>query len=442
MSEPQAPIGNADHSDPDNPIAIPSWELLNYLSLRAAQIVDDRARQREERRAKNLTLILAVLSVVGIGAAVALVNNAIHSEIASKFQNVQGATDTKNAALNREVSEKLGQFKAELNLFQEELHLRLDSSEQRLTSALSSEGKQIADLRPELDRKIEVGSTRAVGSQVAALNDSLHTEVNYQSLARIALGLDVKRNYSPAERDEVVSLLRQLKGTPVIARPEFTAILERIVNRFHLSRQKEAMDEIDSLLGDVVSQNNAMTRIMIEDYGLRVIGSHNTLAEEAPVVARFQRYLGKASSVGSPELEFLWDMMLEAKGADRGDLRPNPRLAEAIQYLAPEDARFLVIKLIAFSVPASWSHIRSFESEQLAHYAKAVRKSYASPLKRIVASLGPEKFAAGLAEFVEQMSSDKTLDEKTQQEILAIAKELIGETDELKEEPKKTSGRH
>lgn len=441
MPEPPAQGGTPDLPDTNNPLAIPSPELLNYLSLRAAQMVDDRARQREERRAKNLTLILAVLSVVGVGAAVALVNNAIHGEIASKFQDVQRATDTKNESLNKQVTDKLGQFKAELSLFQTELHLRLDSADGRLTSAVSSEGKRIADLGSELDRKIEVGSAHAVGSQVNALNDSLHAEVNYQSLARLALGLDVKKNYSPAERDEVVSLLRQLKGTPVIARPEFTAILERIVTKFHLSRQREALDEIDSLLGDVVAQNKEMTRTMIDAYGQRVIGSSRSLGEDAPVIARFQRYLGKASSVGSPELEFLWGMMLDARNADGSDLRPNPRRAEAMQYLESVDARFLLLKLIEFSIPKSWTHIPTFESEQLARYAKAVRRAYAAPLKRIVVSVGPKAFAEGIAQFVAQMSSNRDLDEKTQQEILAVAKELMGVTDEPKEEPKKTSGR-
>src|SRR5262249_54035228 len=154
--------------------------------------------------------------------------------------------------------------------------------------------------------------------------------------------------------------------------------------------------------------------------GRRVIGSHRSAAEDGPVLARFQRYVSKAAGAGSPELEFLWGMMLEARNADGGDLRPNPRFAEAMQYLDGDDARFLLLKLIQFSVPKSYVNVKTFESDVLARCAQTVRKAYAPSLRRMVESLGVDAFARGVADYIRQMSADRSLSKETQEEIAAV----------------------
>ncbi len=69
-------------------------ELLRYLVDRAADMVDDRAKERERRRAETARWLLGVIGLVGLGTLVGVTNNMIQSGVESEFETVRADLDT------------------------------------------------------------------------------------------------------------------------------------------------------------------------------------------------------------------------------------------------------------------------------------------------------------------------------------------------------------
>jgi hypothetical protein len=155
-------------------------------------------------------------------------------------------------------------------------------------------------------------------------------------------------------------------------------------------------------------------------YGMRVVGARRPLSDMGDTVSRFQRYLGAAPRVGSPELEIFWDMLYHTKQADQGQFRPDARAADALRFLSDKDQVFFFVKLLQFSVPESWTSKPSFKSAEMARICALVRAAYADSFKQRIADLGDATFAEAVA----KVTANRHLEGDPLESVMRIAKEL------------------
>ena len=375
--------GKADEQNAASLSGLSGVELLRYFSMQASEIVDARIRTREEQRAKKTAMLLTILGLVGVSGIIALVNYTIGSQVEERFAKKEEQFKQQDITLRRFVDDSLHRQ-------QEFLDLKLSTLKESTVRTLDSQGEilkqqenRVMSLAPELDVKVHTEAARAMGLQVDSLKSDLRTEVDYQRLNNLALGLDLKDRFSNSERDAVVDMLRRLKGSEVVSRSDFKEVLRKIIASFHAASQGDYIDEIDNILGDVMRDSSAIVEVMMNHYGHRVIGSRHPVTEIAPLTSRLQRYLDRGSRFGMVEQQMFWELLLDVKSSKTGEVRKNQQAMRALRFLDPREQTFFFVKLAEFSIPDLYTTEPTFESTEIARVCKGFKDAYVHELHDI-----------------------------------------------------------
>ena len=313
--------------------------MVEYVSLKAARVVADELRDREERRLKRLGVTLTVISVAGISTLLALVRYTIDDQVDKRFHSA------------------------------------------------------------EINATIAASASKAVDARIV----SLQRELDFQALNVLAFSLNSETSFSRTERDAVMNLLRRLKGAEISDRSEFQSVLQKVVSSFDSAALENEIDEIDRLFGDKMLVSEEVVGILTDHYGRRIAGSRRSISEIEPLVASLRKCLTLESHFKNPEKEIFWELILNIRKAQDGEKAADnsKTLLESLRYLAVEDRVSFFTLLLRFSVPETWAKRNNPEVVAMQNMVNAICARFKPEIARVAVTIPREAYIKGIDSFLE-----------------------------------------
>ncbi len=277
--------------------ALGSIALVELASQKAARIVSDEIIRREDQRAKRTTMIFSILAVIGISGVVGIIG------------------------------------------------IRID------TSSREAIDEKIATLDPIIEDKVRLAVENGIGGVRTLLEENERLE-NF-----LALTEELEEEpYIPVQtREAIMAHLRELSAVPrITSQDRFLSGLDTVIEQFASYSQSEQLNEIDSILGNLLKTRQENSLWFANHYGQLIIGSPYPLDRHTADLDRIQKYLEAAHSYQYPEIKVLWELLIEFKrtGNEGNDI--TDKLVESTGDLKDEDEANLLNDLFNYSDPDNW----------------------------------------------------------------------------------------
>ena len=210
LREPEVRDEIAKRNQSPRELVVSNESLVEYVIERSTSKVAQQVLEREERRHRNWTIVVAILGVVGVAGIAAAINGLI------------------NRALTSEATEQIIE-----NISRTQLD------------------KVIGELRHQI-----------------GLQDS------YQQLTYLAFSLDFKDGFTRQERDTVLALLEEVsEEESVLQRPEFALILEKLVLSFASADQLHHANDILDLYRKYILDRRDIAIYLVDLFGRHLLHS-------------------------------------------------------------------------------------------------------------------------------------------------------------------------
>lgn len=119
-----------------------------------------------------------------------------------------------------------------------------------------------------------------VSERIGELREEIRDQAIYQQLTYMAFSLDFKTSFSSTERDLVMSLLGQAAASETLrARADFPVILEKLIDSFSSAAQDAHIDDLYALLSHEILKINGACQTLAQHYGRRLLHAEATKAD-------------------------------------------------------------------------------------------------------------------------------------------------------------------
>ncbi len=313
-------------SNPSSPtprsetFAVETTALIDFISAKVCRGVSADIIQREERRGKRNALIFSVLGLLGLSGVTGVVS-----------WRIEAAAD------------------------------------ERLTAAL-------IDLKPT----ITTIAAREVSQQISEVERRLQENDMLQEFIEVVGRLrESKDGFSQALRDDAMIRIRGIAAIQRLAAgSRFVGAMRDVVERFAAAGLDQAVDEIDSLVGESIKRDDTIARTLGDHYGENVIGSPVGVERNTEQIARMQKYLYASTVAGYPEKQKMWELFIEFKRQQFADGPITGRIVESLDDLNEADRDNLYRFLGLYSAPENWQKIVNQEGREMERLVQALFDVY------------------------------------------------------------------
>jgi hypothetical protein len=296
-------------------------ELLVELSAnRAAKIVSEELRKREEQKSKRITLVLSIVTLIGLSGLYGAVSLQIKSAVVNSIQTeISKLTPIIEEKSNYFVQQQIGEVQK--CLFENEL----------------------ADDFVELTRKL------------AEAEDSFSNDLRDTIIDKIIQISKVKR---------LTKQQRVIDGIGIV------------VDRFARASLHSQIDKIDEVIGEMLVLDSKPARDLADHYGERIIGSPYPVERLETETGKIQKYLEASSGHGYPEKRVMWKIFIEFKRNKLQKSDTLTKLVESVSDLDAGDKRVFFRYLTLYSNSKNWQKIETQEGRELERLVTALYSIY------------------------------------------------------------------
>ncbi|MCA9237133.1 MAG: hypothetical protein KDA44_16780 [Planctomycetales bacterium] len=320
-------------------------DLLDHLAERAAQTARAELLAREERRNRTIATVIALLGLVGVGAVM--------------------------GGLKLLVAQEMEQIQQDVDEVQAYYETRIDAQLERLSESTRSEVR--AEVLAELGKELgDVKRQLALNSQFEE-----YSELAGQLIEQLSGVHRAHDRYVATVLAESMAAIRAVAAQPELtSRSRFIVVTRQIVDVLVRFNRVAEIDELDTLLGDVLRTDPELTKALADHYGQLVIGSPLPLSEQAEHVARLETYAEAAAHTLHAEKQLVWQLFLEFKRNDFRRSAATDGLLESSQDLPPANREQFWFDLCKYSDPTLWLLEPDQQGRQMQRLMEALVQHY------------------------------------------------------------------
>lgn len=350
--------------------------LVDYVALKSAELASDKLQTRDDQRARRFGLALSLAGLIGF------------TSISFILQSL----------VSQRVTEQGTELQVQLERLEDDLETRLQQAETRLTSSLDNrlrtlteavtvqvdaQTEKVAELEPRLEDTIERQASKAVGAEVTLLEERLEREVAFQQFAYLALSLDIKTEFSRAESEAVLGLIRQLAPHPdIVNRDEFPVLVEKCIDAFAQAGLTSHIAEFEELLEPTIQRSQGILHTFIAHYGRRAAFYDAT----AEATERFIKYAQAGDRFSLQPLVLAYRLLLQTK-KNVSDAEAMESLLLQAAFLDEEATAVFLVELHSLSHQAFWQGRTTYEGGVATQISNRLWKTYGPQLEALEAAL-------------------------------------------------------
>ena len=316
-------------------------ELIDYLVEKTSSTANAELLRREERRNRRMTILLSILTAVGIGGAVGAVKmlikdqmHSLHAQVDTMYQDIEQHVDTRTDMLEANFAEQV---------------------------AVAVE-KQV---------EVKLGEVRTMFEQYKL----------YQEMLAIAeiIKVDVSNDKFPEEQlMKIQELLEQLADAEsIISQPHFLEAIKIVMDLLVRTDRNTEIDNLEQLFRQVLVTDSKVALDLTDHYGQVIISSPYPVEKLQNEFEALTRYARTSRELNYPEKALMWELFVAYK---RSQYVPNATtngMVEMVQDLNDADTRNFCYHMFLNSHPLHWMNKPDQEGRELARLVTSLLDNYA-----------------------------------------------------------------
>lgn len=284
MSEQQQANTNSNQATEKGRLQLSDSEFVKYIAETAAQICDEKTKKREAVYRSIFGIVIGFLAIFGY----------------TNLANLK--SDTKSlvfAEIKPTISDEVKQF--------------FENNRERLT-----------------------------GERFKLLEAKIEEQIQLSEFVRLAAELNNREeSFTKGERDAAVEFLKRLsKSKEIRSSQQFKLASSYVLRAFAQAGLDENIDIITNAIDDVISSDPEACEILVQHYGMRVIGAVSISPE---LNAKFDKLAKQARIHGLQSLTFPFEIMREYKKAP-GPVNSQVELVwQEVRHLEPKEKAVFIV---------------------------------------------------------------------------------------------------
>ncbi len=322
-------------------------ELIDYLVEKTSSTANAELLRREERRNRRMTILLSLLTAVGIGGAVGAIKMLIRDQMSSLQVQVED--------------------------IREEMVRYIDEQAQTL------EGR--------FREKAEAVVVKSVDEKVGEVRVLLNQYKHYQEFLALSemIASEVENDKFPEKPlQATLQLVDQLAAAEDITRqPRFLEAVKIVIDLLVRTDRKSEIDKLEGLLSEVLVTDSKISLDLADHYGQMIISSPYPVEELQQEFETLTRYARSSRELNYPEKALMWELFVAYK---RNQYRRTPTtdgMVEMVQDLNEADTRNFCYHIFLNSHPLHWMNNPDQEGRELARLVTKLLEDY-SNLRQLV----------------------------------------------------------
>ena len=179
--------------------------------------------------------------------------------------------------------------------------------------------------------------------------------------------------------ERLMAVLEQLAQSPdrLSRKDTFPTLLATVVDAVTSAERMADVDQLDALFRAVLTTHPRSTRMMVDYYGIAVMGSLLPLTSQPEErLAKLQIYAEAAHEQGQRHLFVAWNLLLEFQRNDFQANAATDNLVESIDYLDEDETRNLYAHLAIFADPSLYQYSLTPEGVALGRKVQQLLDEY------------------------------------------------------------------
>lgn len=196
---------------------------------------------------------------------------------------------------------------------------------------------------------------KAVESKLEARTGNISESLDFARFYTLTLKLELGTEFSPDDRDAIMSYLRKAAGKGDIRQsPEFRAGLFQVTRAFAAANQAPSLDEIFSLFQREVLASPPLVESLLHHYGQDIVGRTTAPTDDASLKT-FESLERVSAASKVPELALYYRLLLDFKRLPEASGQVREIIGRVIDLNETDLARF-VFELLTHSRAENWQN--------------------------------------------------------------------------------------
>ena len=315
-------------------------ELIDYLVEKASSTTNAELLQREDRRNRRASILMAMVGAIGIGGVI--------------------------GALKLFVKEEMERVEKHMTSVAAELESYVDSKAQQFEKEMSVQVDSIVKQQVEQ----QVGQVRTLLEQYKSYQELLaQSEIIQDELA--------EDKVPDSSIENAVKLLADLAlAETIVSQPRFLEATNIVIDLLVRMDRHSDIDVLDKLLGTVFVTHKDISLNLTDHYGQVIISSPYPVEKLSTEFDALTRYAQASREMRYPEKALMWELFVAYK---RNGYQRNPTtdvMVETVQDLNDDDTRNLCYHMFRNSHPLHWMNRPDQEGRELARLVTSLLDNY------------------------------------------------------------------
>lgn len=317
-------------------------ELIDYLVEKTANTANAELLCREERRNRRLTVILSILTVVGVGGLVGALKMFVNEQMVAVREQADSIAGDLEAYVDRKT-----------NLLLKDLNGRIET---------------------DVNAKVE--------EEVGQVRNMLQQYKQYQEFLALSevIKAEVENDKFPDKALETsLSLVEQLAQAESITRqPRFLEAVKIVIDLLVRTDRKSDIDKLEAELSHVFVTDSTISLDLADHYGQVIISSPYPVDELQHEYETLCRYARASRELNYPEKALMWKLFVAYKRTGYVRSPTTDSMVETVQDLNEADTRNFCYQIFLNSHPLHWMNTPDQEGRELARLVNGLLEDYSN----------------------------------------------------------------
>jgi hypothetical protein len=329
-------------------------ELIDYLVEKAATTTNAELIEREERRNRRSTVVLSVVTFIGVGglmgAARLFIDNAVQQRTAEFREQITGNAEQ----LERRIAA---------------MHLESQTFQKLMND-------QMTALSQGMEQKVKqhVAEEASRGLLLLKQREQFHSLKQFVS----EIKEKVAENQFPENLlTAAIDIANHLGEAPTITvEPEFQNMIETLIDLLVRSDRVKDINRVELATRQTCIQSKSIALNLTDHFGQLIVSSPYPVEQMPSEFEALTRYARASRELKYPERSLMWELFVEFKRSKFNRSPNTDEFVAMINNLEPVDLRSFAYYVFLYSEPLHWEYSPDHEGQTLAKLIASLLKAY------------------------------------------------------------------
>ena len=340
-------------------------ELIDYLVEKASTTTNAELVEREDRRNRRSTIVLSVVTFIGISGLMGAARLFIDSAVQERTKAFSAEMQRNSEQLERRIAVMQLESQALQKLLNEQMNTLTLSIEQKVKNQVSEEASR--------------------GLLLLKHREQYHALKQFVSEIKEQIAIN---EYPENLLTAAVDTANSLADAPeIIAEPQFQGMIETLIDLLVRADRVKDVSRVEKATRETCVRSKNITFSLTDHFGQLIISSPYTVEQMPEEFEALTRYARASRELKYPEKSLMWELFVEYKRAKHKRSATTDEIVGMIHNLEAADLRNFCYYVFLNSHPLHWMYTPDHEGLTLAKLISGLLDDYPELRKTVETQL-------------------------------------------------------